>query len=57
MRRSASPTAAGAHLDQRVVGLGPADNLADVDLVAAERARHLLLASRKNRARPMNDAT
>ena len=30
-------------LDQRVVGLGPADDLADVDLVAPERPRHLLV--------------
>jgi hypothetical protein len=28
-------------------------HLADVDLVAAERARHLRLTSRKNGARPM----
>ena len=31
------------HLDQRAVGLDPAEHLADVDLVAPERAGHLLV--------------
>ena len=38
--RSSTSDARRRHLDQRVVGLHPAHDLADVDLVATERARH-----------------
>ena len=40
------------HLDQRVVGLAPAQHLADVDLVLAERARHLVVDLHEERDRP-----
>ena len=43
MRSSSSVGRRGGHLDERVVGLAPADDLADVHLVAPERPGHLLV--------------
>ena len=40
MRSSSSADGAGGHLDEGVVRLAPPHDLADVDLVAAEGARH-----------------
>ena len=45
------------HLDERIVGLGPPHDLADVDLVATERARHLVIRFEEEPPRPMNEAT
>ena len=39
-------------LDQRVVDLGPADHLADVNLVSAERAGHLRVGFQEERCPP-----
>ena len=47
----------GRDLDERIVGLGPADGLADVELVAPERARHLRVRLEEERDCPMNAAT
>jgi hypothetical protein len=45
--RSTSVTAGDCQFDQWIVGFGPADDLADVELIASEGARHLAVRFEK----------